>query len=490
MGLMAVLIAVELFVLWFSIHTLSSVRAFVGAEGLWSKAQKDATYQLQKYYNTHDEKDYRAFQKFMEVPLGDHMTRLELLKENPDMSIARQGFLEGRIHADDIDGMIKLVRRFHEIDYINKAIAAWAKGDSLITRLIPIGETLHAEIASHAPSKEKLDEAIESIDPLNQQLTAVEDEFSYTLGEGSRWLENLILKLLFLVALTVEITGLVLTISVSRGIAKGLNEINRVSKKIAKGDLRERATVFSKDEIGQVATAINQMTEQLIVSNNELGQFAYIASHDLQEPLKTITNYVGLFQEEYKGKLDQTGDKYLETIIRATHRMQILIKDILDYSHIGDNKNTSKVNCNKLLQDVLSDMSISIRESNAKINFTNLPVINGYSDLSYLFQNLISNAIKFRKKDSQAIINITVQEKNDGWLFAIADNGIGIDKMHYDRIFTIFQKLHSQTKYSGTGIGLAHCKKIVELHGGRIWVESELQKGSTFYFIIPKNIAV
>ena len=122
-GLMAVLIAVELFVLWFSVHTLSSVRAFVGAEGLWSKAQKDATYQLQKYYNTHDEKDYRAFQKFMEVPLGDHLTRLELLKENPDMSIARQGFLEGRIHADDIDGMIKLVRRFHEIHYINKSTA-------------------------------------------------------------------------------------------------------------------------------------------------------------------------------------------------------------------------------------------------------------------------------------------------------------------------------------------------------------------------------
>jgi two-component system, sensor histidine kinase len=303
-------------------------------------------------------------------------------------------------------------------------------------------------------------------------------------------LENLILKLLFLIALTVEITGLVLTISVSRGIAKGLNEISKVSKKIAKGDLRERATVFSKDEIGQVATAINQMTEQLIVSNNELGQFAYIASHDLQEPLKTIINYVGLFQEEYKEKFDETADKYLETVIRATKRMQILIKDILDYSHIGDNKNTSKVNCNKILQNVLRDMALSVKESNAKINFGKLPVINGYSELSYLFQNLISNAIKFRKRDAQTIINITVQDRDNGWLFAIADNGIGIDKMHYNRIFTIFQKLHSQKNYTGTGIGLAHCKKIVELHGGKIWVESELQIGSTFYFSIPKNIAV
>src|SRR5437868_4514743 len=119
---MAVLIAVELFTLWFAIHTLSSVRALVGAEGLWSKAQKDAIYQLEKYYHTRNENDYLAFQKFMLVPLGDHKTRLELLKPNPDMTIAREGFLEGRVHPDDIDGMIKLLRRFHSISYIHNAI--------------------------------------------------------------------------------------------------------------------------------------------------------------------------------------------------------------------------------------------------------------------------------------------------------------------------------------------------------------------------------
>src|SRR5205085_11949091 len=171
------------------------------------------------------------------------------------------------------------------------------------------------------------------------------------------------------------------------------------------------------------------------------------------------------------GKFDETADNYLETVTRATNRMQVLIKDILDYSHIGQNKNTTEVDCNKVLQDVLNDLSISVKESNAKINVGKLPVVNGYPEISYLFQNLVSNAIKFRKKDVQLIINITAQDTNKGWLFAIADNGIGIDKIHYDRIFTIFQKLHSQTKYKGTGIGLAHCKKIVELHGGRIWVE-------------------
>lgn len=489
-GTMAILIAIELFALWFSIHTLSSVRALVGAEGLWSKAQKDATYQLQKYYNTHNEEDFQNFQRFMKVPMGDHLTRLELLKKNPDMKIAHQGFVEGRVHPEDIDGMIKLLRRFYKVDYINKAISAWTKGDSLIGHLILIGETLHTEITSPAPSLEKLNKAVEAIDPLNHRLTIVEDDFSYILGEGSRWLENLILRLLFLVALTVEITGLVLTISVSRGIARGLNEITKVSKKIARGDLRKRATVFSQDEIGQVATAINQMTEQLISSNNELGQFAYIASHDLQEPLKTITNYVGLFREEYKDKFDENAEKYLEAVTRAAKRMQKLIKDVLDYSDLGQNKNNSLINCSQLLEGVLSDMAVSIKESNTKINCGSLPVINGYSSLNYLFQNLISNAIKFGKKDIITVINITAQDRGNEWLFAVTDNGIGIDQMNYERIFAIFQKLHSQKKYTGTGIGLAHCKKIVELHGGKIWVESEIQMGSTFYFTIPKNIAI
>ncbi|MBI3883659.1 MAG: HAMP domain-containing protein, partial [Sphingobacteriales bacterium] len=266
-GAMAFLIVIELITLWFAIHTLSSVRALIGAEGLWSKAQKDALYHLGKYNRAHDETDYTAFKKFMAVPLGDHKTRMELFKQKPDMTIARQGFIEGRVHPDDIDGMIKLLRNFNQIDYINKAIVYWSAGDSVISRLMPIGEALHKEIQSPSFSQEKANEIIKELDPINEQLTALEDNFSYTLEEGSRWLENLILKVVFSVALTVEITGLILTIMVSSGISKGLREINRATNELAKGNLTARATVFSKDEIGQVAIAVNQMTEQLILSN-------------------------------------------------------------------------------------------------------------------------------------------------------------------------------------------------------------------------------
>jgi PAS domain S-box-containing protein len=262
-GIMALLIAMELFMLWFALNSLSSVRAYVGGEGLWSKAQKDAVYHLRIYGRSQDESDYIKFLDFMSVPLGDHKARMELSKKDPDWNVARQGFLEGRNHPDDIDGMIKLFRRFHNIYYIDKAIKIWGEADDASAKLIPIGERLHDEINSLHPSHDRIDRILREIDPINQQLTVLEDSFSYTLGEGSRWLENLILKLLFIVALTVEISGLLLTISVSRGIAKGINEIIRTARAIAKGDFKTRARIFSQDEIGILAGSFNQMTNEL-----------------------------------------------------------------------------------------------------------------------------------------------------------------------------------------------------------------------------------
>ncbi|HTL80781.1 MAG TPA: PAS domain S-box protein [Bacteroidia bacterium] len=268
-GIMALLIALELFTLWFAISTLSSVRAYVGGEGLWSKAQKDAIYHLERYGHTRDENDYNDFLKFMEVPIGDHKARLELSKANPDYNIARQGFIEGRNDPQDVDGMINLFRRFHGISYISKAIVIWTQADSISEYLLPLGERLHKEITSPLPSDSFIDATLQAITPVNYRLTVLEDDFSFTLGEGSRWLENLILKLLFGIALTVEISGLLLTISVSKGIQKGLTEVLSASEKISKGDLTVRAKKFSQDEIGILADSFNKMTEELIRNTQE-----------------------------------------------------------------------------------------------------------------------------------------------------------------------------------------------------------------------------
>lgn len=488
-GLMAILIIAELVTLWFSIHTLSSVRAFVGAEGLWSKAQKDAIYYLHKYYRTQDENDYKKFKNFLSVQAGDHKTRMELLKAEPDLPVARQGLVEGKVHPEDIEGMIHLFRRFHKISYINRAIVIWAKADTIISeKFIPLGEEIHAEINSSTPSHERLEVLIEELDPINLELTRLEDDFSYTLGEGSRWLENLVLKLLFAVALTVEITGLLITVSVSRSISKGLKEINRATNRIAEGDLSERSEVFSKDEIGQVAVAINQMTERLVTSNKELEQFAYITSHDLQEPLRSISIYVELFHKKYKNKIDEDADQYLDAITRSTSRMQSLIKDMLEYSRIGHDDEISSVSSEQMVKGVLNDLSALIADTNTKVILGKLPIINSYSELKLVFQNLTANAIKFRNKDIQTVIEIGSVDKGSEWLFFIKDNGIGIEKEYFDRIFVIFQRLHNQKQYPGTGIGLAHCKKIIEMHGGTIFLESEPGKGSKFSFTIPKNI--
>lgn len=233
----------------------------------------------------------------------------------------------------------------------------------------------------------------------------------------------------------------------------------------------------------QLNLALNN--QQLERKNKELEQFAYVASHDLQEPLRTTISFVEIFKQQYLGKLDAKADKYLNYIVEASNRMKVLIKDLLDFSRIGHNKDLELVDCSLLLENVIADIDKAIEDSRAEIRAERLPVLNGYAtELKQLFQNLIINSIKFRKKDVPLKIHIAARRKTDYWQFAFTDNGIGIDEEHSERIFIIFQRLHTRTEYQGSGIGLAHCKKIVELHHGKIWVESTPNEGSTFYFTI------
>jgi signal transduction histidine kinase len=233
-----------------------------------------------------------------------------------------------------------------------------------------------------------------------------------------------------------------------------------------------------------------QASKELEIKNKELEQFAYVASHDMQEPLRTTSSFVELLQQQYKGRLDDQADKYLSFIAQSSDRMKVLIKDLLDYSRIGRKKELAQVDCNVILQEVLADLGVAVDEAGAQINSDILPALNGYpTELKQLFQNLVINAIKFRKKNVSPQINISVKRNGSYWQFAFKDNGIGIEEKHNQRIFEIFQRLHTRKEYEGSGIGLSHCKKIVGLHNGNLWVESALGKGSTFYFTIPASIA-
>ncbi len=237
-------------------------------------------------------------------------------------------------------------------------------------------------------------------------------------------------------------------------------------------------------ELARYATALER-------SNKELEQFAYVASHDLQEPLRKIASFTELLSSRYRGKLlDEKADTFMEFIVDGARRMQRLINDLLTFSRVmTQGREFTKTDCNLVLSKVLQDLDLSIRENNAAISCGTLPVvIADQTQMAQLFQNLIGNAIKYHGED-QPRVEISAELKGQDWQFSITDNGIGIAQEFYDRIFVLFQRLHAKTEYTGTGIGLAVCKKIVERHRGKIWVESAPGRGSTFFFTIPASMS-
>lgn len=223
-------------------------------------------------------------------------------------------------------------------------------------------------------------------------------------------------------------------------------------------------------------------------SNKELEQFAYVASHDLQEPLRKVASFTELLARRYKGKLDQDADRFIDYIVDGAKRMHTLINDLLAYSRVGTTtEKYVRTDCNEVMTQVLADMHQTIRESGATVAYDNLPVVTADpSQIGRVFQNLIANAIRFRR-DEPPRIHVSARPEGKGWIFSVSDNGMGIEPEFFDRIFVMFQRLHTRAEYPGTGIGLAICKKIIERHGGHMWLESEVGKGSTFYFTIPER---
>lgn len=270
----------------------------------------------------------------------------------------------------------------------------------------------------------------------------------------------------FFVCSVVSIDILVIPIFISR-----INTTERLAQKMV--------------EIERSKEELEKKSEELVRSNNELQQFAYVASHDLQEPLRMVTSYVQLIEDRYKDKLDQDGLEFIGFAVDGTKRMRNLILSLLEYSRVNKIRAFERIDLNVLLEGIVLEMEPQIKEANASIMIDHLPTINGDAVLiSQLFKNLISNSLKFRTEGGKTTVTISGEKKGDSFLFSIKDNGIGISKDYFEKIFVIFQRLHGKDKYPGAGMGLAICKKIVEQHGGKIWVESELNKGATFYFTI------
>ncbi len=237
----------------------------------------------------------------------------------------------------------------------------------------------------------------------------------------------------------------------------------------------------------QLEQRMEMQVRELARSNDELEQFAYVATHDLQEPLRAINSFVQLLKKYCDDQLDARANDLILHAVAGTNRMQMLIDDLLTYAQVDASQALVEIDCEVLLNNVLSDLSVIVSECNAMITYDELPVIRGIPfQFIQLFTNLINNALKFQREQPPKI-HIGVEEELDKWIFSVTDNGIGIEERYLERIFRVFQRLHSRREYAGTGIGLAICKKVVEHHGGRIWIRSKPNVGSSVYFTILKS---
>ncbi|GAB1535870.1 hypothetical protein ADMFC3_15010 [Geovibrio sp. ADMFC3] len=311
-------------------------------------------------------------------------------------------------------------------------------------------------------------------------------------------------KVFFYIGVWIVFSTIVLITAWVAGSLFALNKINRlvnVTKELSAGNLSIRTGIRSgRGDLGQLARAFDSMaealqerdreleaqTEELERSNEELEQFAYIASHDLQEPLRMISSYTQLLAKRYKDQLDGDANEFINYAVDGANRMQVLINDLLSYSRVGTKgEDFSHVDLNSVLEAVKANLKGVIEETGAVIKYSKLPtVMADNSQMIQLFQNLIGNAVKFRREGVTPEIEITSKKEGNLFRFVVKDNGIGIDKKYLDRIFVIFQRLHTKEEFPGTGIGLAICKKIVERHGGEISVESAEGKGSDFTFTL------
>lgn len=495
-GIMAFLIGFELLVLSFAMNTLSSVRAFVAGEGHWSKAQKDAINSLHKYIITSDSRYYLKYKKFLEIPEGDKEGLIEVEKTNPDKAKLYRGFLKGRNHRDDIEGMVKLLRRFSNIKYIEEAITAWKAANNELNKLTVLAEEIHQEIQKGDLTEAKIKEAVIKLDIINDDLTVLENRFSDSLSEGSRWLEGWLFFILLLLVLTVEVTGLTFTMTFSHHLSKVLKKLTVAADQIGAGDFEQRVDIESKDELGQLAASINKMAQQLKSnvglrkeaehSSKVKSLFLANMSHEIRTPLSSIMGFAELLKNDNLSKEDK--HKYLEVIQSAGENLSNVINDILDISKVESGHLTIEIDnfsLLKLLDDLKNLTRFKCNEKGVYLKFIideKLPnfIKTDPIRLRQVLLNLLSNAIKFTDSGE---IRLVAYTKNGMLIFDVFDTGMGIPQEDQSLIFQRFRQSDNSLnrKHGGTGLGLPLSRHLTHLLGGNLeLVHSEINKGSHF----------
>lgn len=536
-SLMAVLIAAELFTLLFAMSTLSSVRAFVAGEGQWSKAQKDAVDNIYQYAIYGDEQFYNNFEKSLLVNEGDHRARLEIMKPDFDHDVVKKGFIQGANHVDDIDGMIKLLRRFHEVSFIQEAVGAWTVADELLDELRQVAKEIHNTIQKEGVNSKKIIPLVKKVSSINSQLTYHENRFSNALGAGSRWLENFLVTVLALIVLTVEGTGLYLTFKFSRTLSTSLQELQATASQVGQGNFTVSAPVNSGDELGQLAVSLNKMIanlnsehkqrenaeERLIQLNQELEErvehrtlelnkaksaadsannaksiFLANMSHEIRTPLAAVLGYTQLLGRDEVKPEDR--EKFLHVVKRNGKILSNLIDDILDLSKVEAGKisiEPKDISLKEFVSEVCAVVALQAMEKNVGLTFhfsehTPLIIRTDELRLRQILLNIVGNAIKFTEHGQVSIlVGNRSSGANDLLEFVVTDTGSGIHPEQIQKLFQPFTQADSSTtrKYGGTGLGLALSKNLAQLLGGDVVLaETTLGKGSKFVVTISRLI--
>lgn len=509
-GMLTFVIVLELAALYFAVDTLSALRAYGAGEGMWSKGQKDAVFHLHQFALTKNNYHYEKYLKEIKVPLGDRKARLELIKEEMDLEKIYEGFTEGRIHHDDIPGAIRIIRRFSFSPHIKYVLDRWEKGEAAIMKIMERAEEIKAEISQLQPDEKRLRFLLDDVSKINEDVTVLENQFSSTLGNASRQLENVFMGILAAIVATFASIGVAFTYVFSRDLTTSLKELNEITKEVSRGNFDKRIHVDSSDELGELGQAINHMIstlkEQII--QREVAQQASQAksmflanmSHEIRTPLNAVLGFSELLSDP-----DNTIDEnkqYADIVRKAGSNLTTIINDILDLSKIeADKLNIEKTDFSltQLLADLNLWLVLRSKEKGIKLQLEPIGEISEYiytdpTRLRQILANLIGNAIKFTEKGSVTVTYRVVDQK---LVFTISDTGIGIGDHQIHKLFQPFSQGDSSRgkKYMGTGLGLTISRKLAHLLGGHVELKSSnSQSGSTFEASIsyepsfPENI--
>lgn len=516
-GIMIVLIIFELVILSAAMSNLSAVRSLVGGEGMWSKGQKNAFYQFERYVLTKDPKDYFQIYDSLKIFEGDKLARKELIKKTSDLKLVREGFLQGKIDPEDMEKTIHFIKNFETFIYMRKALDNWSRGDVLLGEFKELAAEYRAEVLKGTLNRAKERTLLERIHSINAQLTVLEQNFSDVLGEGSRWMEKTILQALLAIVLSLSMLMIGVAFVMSRSITRRLNGLNKLAADYGQGNFNRQMKIDGKDEIGNLTCSINKMGRLLASSYREIleshqqlerkvqerttelqtalalrDEFLSIANHELRTPLTAIVLQLRKMERAIGNCRDKFDHESARESLDKTNRLVkklVKLQDVLlDLTQIQLGKFDIKAeDCDlaPIAADCVSQLSLEASRSGTSVKMSLPASVQGNFDpvrSSQVITNLLANAIKYGEGKP---IEMNLAAEDGKAVLIVTDHGPGIPENKMNSIFDRFERGDHDNSLSGLGLGLYITRQIVEAHGGQIFVENVSGKGARFTAEFP-----